>query len=81
MDGEDEYESGGIWSSARDRKEWLSLMGPEKCRTVGATSLGLYLFGDRAVLYWCWRCAVVLHVARVHACVYVVETKPLVERA
>jgi len=47
VDDCDDFASGGMWSSGRDRKEWLGALN--KCRTVGAAALGLYLLGDRAL--------------------------------
>ena len=63
IDSEDEFVRGGIWSNGRDRKEWLSLMSQQNCRTVGATALGLYLFGDRALPMVADICQQLLHSA------------------
>jgi hypothetical protein len=63
MSAEDDEDllDGGIWSSGRDRKEWLSLIA--NCRTVGATALALYLLGDRALPMVAALCQV-LHACR-----------------
>ena len=58
---DDELAEFGIWSSGRDRKEWLALLSG--CRTVGATALALYLLGDRALPMVATTCQALLHAA------------------